>query len=56
METKPLSPSKTLPAKQTDREVTKLFAGATYLAEQNKQLAKQHLLRIQLMLAKRPIG
>lgn len=49
--------SKTLPLKQvqqTDPAVTKLFADATYLVERNKQLAREQLLRIQLILAKRP--
>lgn len=56
MQTKLPSQLKTQPPQQTDPGVTKLFAGATYLAEQNKLLAKQHLLRIQLLLAKRPLG
>ena len=59
MQTKLPSSLKTLqtpPAHQTDPGVTKLFADATYLVEQNKLLAKQHLLRIQLLLAKRPLG
>jgi hypothetical protein len=43
------------PAPQTDQVVTKLFNGAIYLAEKNKQAAREQLLRIQILLAQRPV-
>jgi len=52
---KPPPLSLLLEASKKAQESSQLFAGNSALIEKNKAAAKEQLLRIQLLLAKRPI-